>query len=377
MTPSPRRVTLPPRALPRRLACVALALPFASPLAAQTPPDTAPFTLHVYTDLVQVPTLVLGTELQMLPPIAPEKFSISLDAGPSFHPIHVRREGDDPIQLAVLLDLSGSQTDLVPSLRKALPGWVAGSLTARDHVSLYALDCATVRTADDLPPDPTLLAAAFENALHAPALHGAKSHPACGSKLRLWDTLAVIANHLAEQPGRRAILAITGGVDGASTTTWNDLHFFAADRSVAIFGLSLVDTPVLFTGRSAPAPGRRGNSSSTTTMPFPAREDPFEDVCELTGGLVLRINQPSTAARDLPLFVAMLRGRYILEFPRPSNSTSGRHGIEISLNRTLAYIRPAGITVPLADPNIAADPTTVPPADPGRAPQLGKRHPID
>jgi len=37
-----------------------------------------------------------------------------------------------------------------------------------------------------------------------------------------------------------------------------------------------------------------------------------------------------------------------------------------------AFIRPEGITVPMADPAVLADPTTVP-ADPSRAPVAGIR----
>ena len=65
-------------------------------------------TLHVYTNLIQIPTLVLGPSLESIKkPIAENRFSVSIDDGPWFPAIHVRPEGDDPIALSILLDVNG------------------------------------------------------------------------------------------------------------------------------------------------------------------------------------------------------------------------------------------------------------------------------
>jgi uncharacterized protein YjlB len=71
-------------------------------------------------------------------------------------------------------------------------------------------------------------------------------------------------------------------------------------------------------------------------------------------------------------FLTMLRGRYIVEFPHPVDTLGGEHGMEITIKGSDALVLPAGIGVPLDDPAILKDPTTVP-ADPASAPQLGKR----
>src|SRR5271156_6541884 len=65
-------------------------------------------TLHVYTNLIQIPTLVLGPSREFIKrPIAENRFSVSIDEGPWFPAIHVRPEGDDPIALSILLDVNG------------------------------------------------------------------------------------------------------------------------------------------------------------------------------------------------------------------------------------------------------------------------------
>jgi VWFA-related protein len=374
MHPFAHRGSFPPPLRAIGLLLLLSALLAGRTVAAQ---DTAPFTLHVYTDLVQLPTLVLDSEQRPMAPVDPGKFNLSLDSGPRFHPVHVRREGDDPIDLAILFDLSGSQSQAMPAFQQAFSSWIFGSLSPRDTVSLYAVDCTTIRTADNVPADPDRLRTSLENALSSTAIHGGKKKPACGNKDHLWDSLYTMAHRLSTLPGRRVILTLSDGSDGASHITPTDLHLYAASQSVTIFGLTVLDAggPISSGGPASRSSGRRNTSSSSVT---PASgENPFDIVCQLTGGLVLRVPGEKDIPKNLRLFVAMLRGRYILEFPRPSNGEGGHHDIEVTLDRTVAFIRSSGISFPVQDPSLAADPNYVPSADPNRAPTLGKRRPIN
>jgi hypothetical protein len=170
----------------------------------------------------------------------------------------------------------------------------------------------------------------------------------CENPLHLWDSLAIIVQSLSEQPGRRVILAVTDGVDGGSRYSWNALRFFAQAKSVAIFGLV------------QPADLRN------------RQEDPFNDVCQLSGGIVL-----PTSAQDLGKQLAwamtLIRTRYIVEFPPPVSTIGSRYLLEITIaKRKRAIIRPTGIQVPVNDPAILKDPTTVP-SDPTRSPEIGNR----
>ena len=66
-------------------------------LAAQDGPkavvDGGVPTLHVYTNLIQVPTLVLWQSYEPVSkPIAENRFSVSIDSGPWFGATHVRQE---------------------------------------------------------------------------------------------------------------------------------------------------------------------------------------------------------------------------------------------------------------------------------------------
>ena len=86
-------------------------------------------TLHVYTNLIQIPTLVLSPDLGPVKGrIEENKFSVSVDSGPWFRATHVRREGDDPISLAILMDMRYGEGDFIPKLRDAIVGLAPSDL---------------------------------------------------------------------------------------------------------------------------------------------------------------------------------------------------------------------------------------------------------
>ena len=107
--------------------------------AQETPstPEEPVHTLHVYTNVMQVPTLVLsGNKQPMQATIGEKQFSVSIDSGRWFRVTHARLEGNDPISLSILLDTSAAE--LIAPVREAVgaPSW----LSPRDHVSIYVLD---------------------------------------------------------------------------------------------------------------------------------------------------------------------------------------------------------------------------------------------
>jgi len=312
-------------------------------------------TLHVYANTIQIPVLVLGADRQPTAPIAPDRFMVSLDDGSKFRVTHVRREGDDPISLAILLDVGGQEKELMPKMGEALAGLAPLSLTARDHVSIYALDCSLVRSSDDVPAEWERLKHGVEIALQSWTNRGVGKHGSgCRQTVHLWDALAYVTRALSSLPGRRVILVLSEGNDKGSKNSWNALRTYAQASGVAIFGLTYVPEE----------PGRLHYLDV-------GYESPFNSVCELSGGMLLTASR-RTVARVLKRFTTLLRERYIVEFPRPFHSESGEHNLTVTIDKSGAFIRSAGISVPMADPAVLADPMTVP-SDPSRTPEYGKR----
>lgn len=326
--------------------CVVVGLALGT--AAGTAQDDKITTLHVYSNLVQIPTLVLTPDRKPMAPIAERRFFVSLDGGPRFRVTHARLEGDDPISLAIVLDVRQPDPRLMAKFDDALSALAPVSLNPRDHVSIYSIGCQLVRSSLDTPPNAETLKRGVEAALQSWRLRGQEKRKGdCGKPFDLWDALATAAQALQAQPGRRVILAVTDGVDRGSHATWSGLRMYAQERGVAIFGL--VQPVDVFAGP----------------------ENYFSLVCELTGGMALAATEKSLPGQ-LERFTGLLRGRYIVEFPRPVSTTGGYHDVYITLDKADAFIRPAGVSFPLDDPAVLNDPTTVQ-SDPSHAPQMGKR----
>jgi hypothetical protein len=105
-------------------------------MAAQTPENARPLTFHAYTKLVQVPTLVLARDFKPVARIDERRFFVSLDGGRKLRVTHARLEGDDPISLTILLDLSQSSPDTVFTADQAIASLAPLSLHTNDEVSI-------------------------------------------------------------------------------------------------------------------------------------------------------------------------------------------------------------------------------------------------
>jgi hypothetical protein len=230
-------------------------------------------------------------------------------------------------------------------------------------VTIYTLHCGLLRTLNDEPADPETLERVMVRSLEDWKIKPARR---CVEKLHLWDSIAVAAIHLEELPGRRVILAITDGEDHGSKYPWQEVAEALQQRAVTLFGLRMLDPAVNI---SIP---RSHGGMTTTTVGTPS-QDNFGTLSEMSGGMVLAVDQWNFA-RQLASVPALLRGRYILEFPRPGNSTAGQHLIDVKVAKSMAFIRCSGITVPLPDPAVLADPNTLP-NDLSKTPEAGKHKP--
>jgi hypothetical protein len=316
-------------------------------------------TLHVYTNLIQIPTLVLApNHVPIGKPIEASRFSVSIDSGPWFRATHVRQEGEDPISLAILLDLNGNTTQLVPKIGVAVASLVPLSLNSRDRVSVYALDCGLLKSTEDAPADSGALKKAVDAVVESWMLRKNEKHAkGCDRGVHLWDALAQVVARMMNAPGRRVILAVTDGQDTGSKYPSNEVTNFAQQTGTAVFGLSYAAESAF---ADAWVPGRRGGgvhrpSSGTTSV----TDTQFTSLCELSGGIVTTMSERKSLQVTLKDFVGMVRQRYIVEFPRPSNSTPGEHGMEVKIAKGDYVIRAAGVSMPVPDAALMKDPATI------------------
>lgn len=318
--------------------------------------QTPVFTLKIYTNLVQIPTLVLDHDRQSLPKIDFRRFEVSLDGGKLFAPTNVRMEGDDPLDIAIILDPNGSQRDLMGGFAEAAAQMAANSLRPQDHVTIYAVGCNLVRSAMRIPAEPQLVQDSVQTVLKTPALSRSNDHSApCAKKVYLWGSVAQVVKEMNDATGRRVILVVSDGGDGGSAMTWMQLHDFAAGNGVAIFGLNDGSDPSAVSWREI-------------------THNPLKGLCESTGGIVMQAWRRDLD-KSLRRWIVLLRGRYVVEFPRPQALGNGSHDIAVSIKRDgLAFVTLAGVSMTLPDPKLTSDPNYVPSQEGSDIP-VGTRRP--
>lgn len=342
--------------------CVALCVATATAQESSAQ-DESIKTLHVYTNLIQIPTLVLsGNRQPMQVPVVEKRFEVSVDSGPWFPVTHARLEGNDPISLSILLDTNAKE--LMPKMAESVAS-LTSQLAARDHVSIYGLDCAVTRSLDDALFDRRILGPAVEAVLKSWTARQESHSKDCKRTAYLWDTIAFMVRQLSEVPGRRVIVLVTNGRDDGSQHGWNEVRTYAQTMGVAIFAVTNVPAAVSSPSGLVHYGSAQANYGAGDAHALLA-------ICELSGGMAMPV-YPAMTDKGLQQIIAMVRGRYILEFPRPSNATGGAHDLRVKIAKgDDLFIRASGISVPLPDPSLAKDPTTVQ-AGTSQAPEQGKR----
>jgi hypothetical protein len=346
----------------------------ASPSTATPPPIQ---TLHVYANLEQIPVLVLTADHLRVKSVDTSKFRVSLDSGRLFTPAHIRREGDDPISLAILIDTSRPKNALLPQLAQSLAELPPHYLQPQDRIAVYQFDCNLIRTMYFKPADLATLKSSLNTALadwqsHREPPATTKNEPPpptpppCKQSMPLWDSMTKAIADLGQQPGRRVLLVVTDGQDDGSKSTWTQVMNSAQIESVAVFAL----TNIMQIQVKSEAMINREVIRHSPLMP--QAEDKLDQICELSGGLEIE-GESRFESYQLKEFTQMLRERYILEYPRGKDRKAGRHSLQVALiNGDSLYVRPSGTSAPIASQDEINGLNTTP-ANPSSKPVEGKR----
>jgi len=295
--------------------------------SAQSVQDTGPTeTLHVSTSLIEIPLLIRNSRGALpIPSLPAGSIEVKLGDGAWLRPNFVRQEGQDPIDLAILLDQNSPVSDLPRPLTQALSSLSSLSLTSADHVSLFVMDCSSVRVTS-VPADPAQVSNTIMSAITPPEQSGKHT---CKEGGRLWDTLAVVTRTLQQSPRRRVILAITEGKDHGSVLTQKDLVDRAQSSAVAIFHLDPVNNSF----------GLQVNQG----LPL---------IAQSSGGLSLGVEQGSLR-QTVQLAITMLRGRYIVQLRVPSDAQAGHLRLAARVTELTSErftVRITGNSAPLPNP---------------------------
>jgi Ca-activated chloride channel family protein len=205
--------------------------------AKKTPPDSQEVdegdVIKTDTQLVSVPAVVTDSTGHPLSGLKPENFRLIEDGQPQT--ITNFGTTDTPFEIALLLDTSGSTRDDVALIRAAANSFIE-ALRPGDRVGVVAFNqartirdpIATVEVLAQLTSDRESLRSAIDN------LGASQGTP-------YYDGLEKVADSIFREPpkddvrGRRAIVALTDGVDSSSNSDFTTARMKLARAGIACY----------------------------------------------------------------------------------------------------------------------------------------------
>jgi Ca-activated chloride channel homolog len=245
--------------------------------------------------------------------LRPEEFEL-VDGGES-RPISDVRMDETPVRLALLVDASGSMS--VAARREAARA-VAGHVMAwlepgHDQAGLFTFDSSLVEVRPIAPASPGLL-----DEFDVMLPYG---------KTSLFDAIADTGRRVAVAGGsRRAVVALTDGVDNASRLTAAEVSALASAIDVPVY-VVLVVSPFDQTGSPADLAERL-----TADL-----EGQLGDLARWTGGAIFAATGPARASVAARRIVTELRHQYLISFE--PGDRPGWHPISLRTTRKDVVVR--------------------------------------
>jgi len=188
--------------------------------------------VRVDTQLVSVPAVVTDGTGRPLSGLRPENFQIMEDGQPQ----SIANFGttDTPFEIALLLDTSGSTRDDVTLIRQAANSFIS-ALRPGDRVGVVAFNTAqtvaepiaTVEVLSPLTSDRQALTKAIEN------LGSSNGTPYYDALQRVADS--IFREAPTDQVRRRAVVALTDGVDSTSNSDYGNAKLKLSRAGIACY----------------------------------------------------------------------------------------------------------------------------------------------
>ena len=244
----------------------------------------APANLEeIDVDFVEVFATVLDREGRPIGDLGREDFRIVED-GTAQELLRFEQVRNLPIHVAVMLDVSASMEEELPTARDAALTFFQSSVRPKDRAAIVTFNDHP-RLAAELTNDPEALAA---------GLAGIKAERGTS----LWDSLIFSLYYFNGIKGQRAILVLSDGKDESSRFTWDEALEYAQRSGVALYTIGL---------QLERGPGDAKRSLRRLADETGGRSFFIEDVSELEG--------------IYALIESELRSRYLLAYQ--SSNTSG------------------------------------------------------
>ena len=220
---------------------------------------------------------------------------------------HFARETDLPLTVGLLVDTSNSQVRLIDGERRAAAQFFSQVIHARDTAFLISFDASTELLLNRSGEAGAIRAGLERLRENSPQLH----HGHIGRPLgtRLYDAVYRAATEdLGREPGRKAIVLITDGMDVGSAKRMDDAIDAAQKADALIYSIYYVDPKAY---GAASRTGQRGQFV-------------LQEMSEQTGGRFYRVDRKRPLKSIFQQIEEEMRSLYALEFVSADTRKDGR-----------------------------------------------------
>jgi len=231
------------------------------------------------------------------------------------------KETDLPLTLGLLVDVSGSQRNLIGVEKDAASEFFSKVLRQKDMAFLISFG-SEAELLQDSTNSVRMLKAGLDNLRENSAVGGFNPGPVPTiGKQRgtiLYDAVYLAANEkLKSEVGRKAIVLITDGVDMGSRQTLRDAIDAAHKADAIIYSIQYMDP-------SAYGYGGFG---------FGGGDGDLKKMSEETGGRLFRVDRKHTLDEVFRDIQEEMRTQYAIGYVPPEDRTPGFHKLEIKTTK--------------------------------------------
>ena len=283
-------------------------------------------TLKVDVNVVNLYCSVRDKKNALIANLEKNDFTLNEDARPQTIK-YFSRETDLPLTIGLLVDVSGSQQNLIEIERRAASQFFSSVLRKKDVAFLVSFG-ADSELLQDLTGSPRLL----QDGLNHLKLNTGYSGPTGGpvptaTRARgtvLYDAVyAASTDMLAKEVGRKALVLITDGEDEGSQETMKSAIEAAQKADTIVYGVLYVDRQFYGGGF------RRGGGGFPGTMSY-GGEGVLKQIAEETGGRMFQVDNRNSLENIFDQIQQEMRTQYAIGYtPTNSNKDGGYRKVDL------------------------------------------------
>jgi VWFA-related protein len=270
---------------------------------------TAPGTLKVTTQVVNVYAVVRTKKHRLVPNLNKEDFELQEDGVPQ-DIRYFSRETDTPLTLGIMIDTSPSQIQVLDAEKTEAKAFLQQVLRPKDLAFVLHFD-VQVELLQDFTASLRLLDSAIDETQINGGAHGVLPSPLptgdSGGATHLYDAVYLASHELLKNEiGRKVLILLTDGEDQGSMEKLDAALEAAQKADVIIYSIAIVDRQFYWVHDM----GFSGDSV-------------LKKLSEETGGTVIRVNRMKDTSAAFQEIADELRTQYLLGYTPTNTKADG------------------------------------------------------